>query len=154
MSIYCSIFDFGYDHSTRCKRIRRVRPSEYEQDDSQPCTCGGSPIAYQGSNVLPSDGDKRDGLLGLAAIPSHITRDGRDDKPEGGAWYPWLRVGLSAGRNNTILLTSEQVRELRDALDLWLDHIPPTAPTSRQRSAIARKAGLASGVSRRKASAV
>jgi hypothetical protein len=88
MSIYCSIFDFGFDHLPRCKRMRKTRYG-YEQDNSKPCTCGSSPIEYQHSGVLPSGKDKRSkGVFGIAAIPDHITRNGRDDKPAKGQWYP------------------------------------------------------------------
>ena len=120
MSIYCSIFGFPSEHSPRCKRIRKIRAKVYEQDDSKPCTCGECPIQYQGSHVLPSNRDKRDGDFGIAAIPSHITRNGRDDKPENGKWYPWLRVHLSDGHEDAVILTKKQVEKLRDALIDWL----------------------------------
>lgn len=118
MSVYCSIFGFGYEHSTRCKRVKKIRRKVYQQDDSQPCTCGSCPIQYQGSYVLPSNRDKRDGGFGIAAIPSHITRNGRDT-PEDGKWRPWLRVHLS---NETVILTAKQVEKLRDALNDWMEN--------------------------------
>jgi len=120
VSIYCSIFDFGCDHLPRCKRIRKVRRGVYEQDNSKPCTCGSAPIEYQHSGVLPSDKDKRGGIFGLAAIPDHITRDGRDDRPENGKWYPWLRVSMFEAEDS-VILTRKQVEKLRDALDEWLE---------------------------------
>lgn len=116
MSIYCTTFDLGLEHSLRCKRLRRVG-REYRQDDSKPCTCGSCPIKYQGSHILPSDRDERGGHFDLGAIPSHITRNGRDDAPEG-RWHSWLRLSVN---DETIILTSKQVSGLRDALDLWLD---------------------------------
>lgn len=118
MSIYCSIFDFGFEHSPRCKRIKKIRPKEYEQDDSKPCTCGSCPIEYLGSHIFPTARDNRDGCFGLAAIPSHITRDGKDDRPEG-KWHPWLRVSLR--EKDTAILTRKQVEKLRDALTGWLE---------------------------------
>jgi hypothetical protein len=92
----------------------------YEQDDSKPCTCGSSPIQFQHSGVLPSDNDKRGGIFGIAAIPDHITRDGRDDRPEKGKWHPWLRVSMFEVEDS-IILTRKQVEELRDALSDWLN---------------------------------
>lgn len=130
MSIYCSTFDFGFDHSTRCKRVRKTGKNMYEQDNSKPCTCGSSPIKYQHSAVLPSAKDERGGVFGLAAIPSHITRDGRDDRPENGKWYPWLRVSMFEAEN-TIILTRKQVEKLRDALNLWLEN-SQGGPTERK----------------------
>lgn len=120
MSIYCSIFDFGHEHKPRCKRMRKLRAGVYERDDSIPCTCGDSPIRYQGSHVLPSAKDERGGIFGIAAIPNHITRDGRDDRPENGKWYPWLRVSLDEAPKSAVILTRAQVKELRDSLNHWL----------------------------------
>ena len=96
MSIYCSDLTFDGDEGTK------------------------RPIIYQGSHILPSNKDKRGGEFGVSAIPSHITRDGRDNKPEG-QWHPWLRVHLRADTGNTIVLTSKQVEALRDALNRWLE---------------------------------
>lgn len=121
MSVYCSIFDFGCEHDPRCKRMRKIRKNVYECDDSKPCTCGSSPIRYLGSHILPTNNDRRDGDFGIAAIPSHITRDGRDDKPENGKWYPWLRVHLSNAHQDSLVLTRDQVEKLRNALNNWLE---------------------------------
>lgn len=120
MSIYCSIFDFGYEHPPRCERITKIGKQMYREDDSKPCTCGSCPLVYQGSNRLPSNRDKRGGAFALAAIPSHITRDGRDNRPEGGPWQPWLRVSLHADSNDTVIFTRKQAEKLRDALSEWL----------------------------------
>lgn len=117
MSIFCS--EFGLDeHKTRCARLRKLGPKEYEQDDSKPCTCGVSPILYQGSHVLPSNKDKRGGDLGFASIPPHIPRNGKDNgrKP-----HPWLRFHLDGGFQNSLILTRAQVLKLRDALTEWLE---------------------------------
>lgn len=75
------------------------------------------PIQYQGSQVLPRDRDKRGGSVDLGAIPSHITRDGRDDALEG-RWHPWLRISVN---ESTVVLTRDQVKMLRDSLAEWLE---------------------------------
>lgn len=89
-------------------------------DLRRPCTCGqpGAPIAYQESHILPSADDPRGGYVSVAAIPGHITRDGRDDGPddEYGVW-PWLRI--SVGQEDAVL-DEPLVRGLREALDGWL----------------------------------
>lgn len=123
MSIYCSIFDFGFDHTPRCKRVRKMRHKVYEQDDSKPCTCGSSPIQYLGSHVFPTDKDKRVGVFGLAAIPSHITRNGKDNGPECNGWHPWLRISLDIDKNShgAIVITRKQAEKLRDALSNFID---------------------------------
>jgi len=78
------------------------------------------PYAYQGSHVLPADDDRRDDgeVLQLAEVPSHITRDGRDDRPEDGAPWPWLRLSVYA---EDLVLNRGQVAELHKALGAWLD---------------------------------
>jgi hypothetical protein len=123
MSIYCSIFDFGYEHKPRCARMKKLRPKVYEVDDSKPCTCGSSPVKYQGSHVLPSKRDARDGSLGIAAIPGHIHRYRRkplsdDNMP----YHPWLRVSINVEdpTDQTVLLTRVQVQALKDELEYWL----------------------------------
>jgi hypothetical protein len=78
------------------------------------------PYRYEGSHVLPSVGDLRDTgcPVQVAEVPSHITRDGRDDRPEDGAPWPWLR--LSVGREDTVL-DRGQVAGLYEVLGAWLD---------------------------------
>lgn len=79
------------------------------------------PYRYDGSHVLPhEDGPRVDADLAvsLAQIPSHITRDGRDDQPEDGTPWPWLR--LSVGMEDA-LLHRPQVAELHAALGGWLE---------------------------------
>lgn len=82
------------------------------------------PYRYQQSHILPSqDGprdDPGDGLVQLATIPSYITRDGRDDQPEDGTPWPWLR--LSVNEADTVL-HARQAREVRDALTAWLEQV-------------------------------
>lgn len=79
------------------------------------------PYAYQGSHILPSTNDPRveaDLAVALAQVPSHITRDGRDDRPEDGEPWPWLR--LSVGMEDQVL-DRAQVTELHAALGAWLE---------------------------------
>jgi hypothetical protein len=82
----------------------------------------GPPWIYRGSHILPADDDPRGGAVGLAVIPSHITRDGRDDQPEDGRPWPWLRLSIDVpGDDPTVLLNPDQARHLRDQLDRWLN---------------------------------
>lgn len=125
MSIYCSIFGIGEEHSPRCKRIVKVRGKRLRIDTSQPCNCRAYPIKYDHSGVLPSAKDKRDGCLGLGAIPGHIQRNGKSLSDDFHPWYPWLRVSLQEheyGHMETVVLTRKQVTELRDALTQWLEY--------------------------------
>lgn len=65
-----------------------------------------SPIVYRGSRRLPSPADHRAGCVETAHIPGHVTRDGRDDGPEDGRVWPFLRLAvdgsewLSAARDS------------------------------------------------------
>lgn len=144
MSIYCSIFSIdAEDHEIGCKRLIRLKrgqkaprdkdgiasfviaggADDYAVDESRLCTCGSGPITYQHSGVLPADDNPRGGCFSLGAIPPHITRDGRDDRPENENWYPWLRVSIwgTPKDDPTVILTRKQVEKLRDALDDWLE---------------------------------
>jgi hypothetical protein len=125
MSVYCSTFGLGDEHTSECERMTKLSKGAYSVDDSKPCTCGSCPIQYLGSHILPTDNDRRGGYLSLGAIPLHITRDGRDDGPEDG-WWPWLRLSVSAkecgGDLDTVLLTRRQVEGFRDALNEWLEN--------------------------------
>ena len=87
----------------------------------EPC---GPPWIYQGSHVLPAEDDPRGGEIGLALIPSHITRDGRDDSPEDGAPWPWLRLsldGLPPEADHAVVLNREQAGHLIDQLTAWYE---------------------------------
>lgn len=119
MSIYSSIFGFGDEHSPRCKQMRKVGPGVYQLDESKPCTCSSAPIKYQHSGVLPANSHERGGVFMLAAIPNHITGDGKDNRPENGRWRPWLRVSMFDAEDS-IILTRKQVEKLRDTLNQWL----------------------------------
>jgi hypothetical protein len=81
----------------------------------------GSPYVYQGSHVLPATNDPRGGWVEIAAIPNHITRDGRDDGAEGK--HDWLRVtvGETLDQQGRVLLDRAQVEALRNTLTEWLD---------------------------------
>lgn len=91
----------------------------------------GAPWVYQGSHILPTDDDPRGGEVSLALIPSHITRDGRDDQPADGTPWPWLRLNLDVpGDDPTVLLNPAQARHLADHLNRWADRaVGPLVPT-------------------------
>ncbi|MCX4911860.1 hypothetical protein [Streptomyces sp. NBC_00878] len=76
------------------------------------------PCAYRGSHILPSEDDPKGGVVQLAEVPSHITRDGRDDQPEDGTPWPWLR--LSVNQDDAVLSRS-QVRQVYESLGAWLE---------------------------------
>lgn len=80
------------------------------------------PYGYQGSHVLPSEDDPRDGgwALQLAGVPSHITRDGRDDQPEDGKPWPWMRLSL---HDEDAVLHARQVREIWEVMGAWLEQV-------------------------------
>lgn len=105
MSIYASLYGIG------------------GEEDAGP----GEPWIYQGSHILPDEDDPRGGNVGLALIPSHITRDGRDDQPEDGTPWPWLRLSIYAGDDPAVLLNPAQARYLAQQLSDWADSAqPPT----------------------------
>lgn len=85
----------------------------------EPC---GEPWLYRGSHILPAEDDPRGGEIGLALIPSHITRDGRDDQPEEGRPHPWLRVSPDDEADGAVLINPEQARYLAKQLTEWADH--------------------------------
>lgn len=92
-------------------------------DQDAPC---GEPWLYRGSHVLPTETDPRGGTIDLASIPSHITRDGRDDRPEDGAPWPWLRLSVHAADDDpTVVINPAQARELARQLTDWADDAEP-----------------------------
>lgn len=138
MSIYATwlVLD-GSDHDVEnCAAY--VEAIEGVWDFSgKPCTCAAwkrQPIVYEGSHILPSDGDRRGGGIEVGGIPDHITREGRDDAPEG-SLKDWLRIGIWADASTeqykgkpyvaagdaTVVLPRSLVEELRDTLTAWLD---------------------------------
>lgn len=89
----------------------------------------GAPWTYQGSHIPPRDDHPRDGSVGLAAIPSHITADGRDDQPADGPPWPWLRLSVQvAGDDPTVLLDVAQARFLASQLAVWADRVEGKQP--------------------------
>lgn len=80
------------------------------------------PYVYQGSHVLPSEDDPRDEgwSVQLAEVPSHITRDGRDDRPEDGKPWPWLRLSM---HSEDAVLHARQVRAVYESLGAWLEQV-------------------------------
>lgn len=91
-------------------------------DGDEPC---GPPWIYQGSHILPDEDDPRGGNVGLALIPSHITRDGRDDAPEEGQPWPWLRLSVDRGDDPAVILSPAQARHLAGQLIAWADEADP-----------------------------
>ncbi|MFY1686383.1 hypothetical protein [Plantactinospora sp. WMMB782] len=84
--------------------------------DEQP-----APIVYQGSHVLPADGDARDGVLLLCQIPGHISLNGRDSPDDERTVWPWLRLSLHGpGGDATVVLDREQVERIHAYLGEWL----------------------------------
>ncbi|THA29223.1 hypothetical protein E6R18_25290 [Streptomyces sp. A1277] len=95
-------------------------------DTDTPC---GPPRAYQGSHILPAEDDPRTGSISLASIPSHITRDGRDDQPDDGTPWPWLRVAIDADAGDpAVVIDPAQARHLAGQLYAWANLADPTTP--------------------------
>lgn len=85
--------------------------------------------AYAGSHILPSDTDPTTAEIGLALIPSHITRDGHDDQPEDSTPWPWLRVSIcSEARTTDAVIDPNQARDLAQQLTEWADHATKETP--------------------------
>lgn len=118
MSVYGTIWSADEDHPEDCGIW--IRHEYHLEMGDSPCTCRlrNAPIVYRGSHVLPADGDERGGHVSVASIPGFITRDGRDDQPDGAAPYPWLL--MSVGQEGAVL-DEGQVRGMRDALSGWLE---------------------------------
>ena len=76
------------------------------------------PYRYWGSHVLPTESDERDGVMQLAEIPSHITRDGRDDQPEDGRPWPWMRLSVDGVDK---VLDRGQVLKAWESMGAWLE---------------------------------
>lgn len=145
MSIYATLWstypdDHGFDDGgVRCAKWKQVAKGSpqweharlitfvgkrYRLDSKTPCSCGAGTLPYYGSHVLPSDEDKADGGLEVAAIPGYIERVGREDeKPlDDDTPWPYLRLCVDFGENNAaIVLTEKHVTELYDALTYWLE---------------------------------
>lgn len=135
MSIYATVVNVDSDdHADRCARWVPCTEQEalnagrgafgdrewWRYDAEKPCTCAAGPIQYQGSHILPSDDDPRDGSVSLCMIPGFIERDGRaladagaDDRP----CWPWLRLSMNTEQ---VVLTRAHVQEIHDYLGQWL----------------------------------
>ena len=111
MSIYYSYWDLGSEHGPKCKRVRKMRGG-FTQDDNKPCTCGSCPIEFMGSHILPTENDRRNGILGISAIPDHITNPKADNFP----WKPYLRVHIN---DATVVITRVQAAKFIEALTHW-----------------------------------
>jgi hypothetical protein len=86
----------------------------------------GKPWIYRGSHLTPAEDDPRNGVIGLALIPSHITADARDDSPADGPPWPWLRLRLTVdGDDPTVLINPAQARFLAEQLATWADRADP-----------------------------
>jgi len=85
VSIYASLASpDDSEHTDDCAQWEKH--GDLWEISDRPCDCGqpDAPLVYQGSHILPDEKhDKRGGFVDLALIPSHITRDGRDDRAEG-----------------------------------------------------------------------
>lgn len=95
-------------------------------DSEEEC---GPPWKYQGSHVLPAEDDPRGGNISLALIPSHISRDGRDDQPEDGTPWPWLRVSVDPDDRtcgSTVVIDPAQARHLAGLLTEWANNTQET----------------------------
>ncbi|MBD9700684.1 hypothetical protein IHE56_00970 [Streptomyces sp. ID01-12c] len=92
----------------------------------------GHPWQYDGSHILPAEEGPRGGEISLALIPSHITRDGRDDQPEDGAPWPWLRFSAEGRDANEgyvdLIINPAQARHLAEQLATWADRAEGKQP--------------------------
>ena len=119
MSIWATILVLDDDHTDTCTAWQQPDLTLRLYHPTGPCGCGrpNQPYRYRGSHILPAPDDPRGGSVQLAEVPSHITRDGRDDVPADDTPWPWLR--LSTTDPDTIL-NPPQARQLADALTGWL----------------------------------
>lgn len=88
---------------------------------------------YRGSHVVPSETDGATAEIGLALIPSHVTRNGRDDNPEDERPWPWLRIDIYGGNRGrqeaavaAAVINPTQARDLARQLTEWADSAEPT----------------------------
>ena len=102
MSVYQTIFDLGLPGSDE------------------------KPFVYHGSHIVPNRRNReRGGSIGLGGIRVFVTRNGDDSKLDSHDWLPYLRVSVG---NQTVMLEKEQVAELRDRLNGWLENTQRSRP--------------------------
>lgn len=137
MSIYATWLSLDEHHEEGCAVWVETSPSCFEFGE-EPCDCGlpNAPLVYQGSHVLPDEKDRRGGSLDVAAIPSFIKRDGRD-QGENQLW-DWLRISVGSedsdtmhegapyiqGGYATVVLNRPLVEALHETLGIWLEREP------------------------------
>lgn len=99
---------------------------------------------YVASHILPSEHDHATASIGLAFIPSHITRDGRDDQPEDGMPWPWARLDVAYPETDALeatyvaaVINPTQARDLARQLTEWADSAE--TPLDRLRATLATK---------------
>jgi hypothetical protein len=114
MSVWATILVLDDEHTQTCTIWRDLTPTLRVHVPNQPCNCGQPtlPYLYRGSHIVPAATDPRGGDVQLALVPSHITRDARDDGP-----WPWLRLSTS---NPDTILNVPQAASLSAALTDWL----------------------------------
>lgn len=135
MSIYATVIAFDALHEPGCpgENQRRTRKGVLLSGE---CRCGkDAPLVYQGSHILPSDDDPRDGTLLLCQIPGFISRGDRvlcgdDDKcgKPGNVCcdvvWPWLRLTAATSQADVALvLDRSQVAVIHEYLGEWLRHV-------------------------------
>ena len=124
MSIYASLeAPSELHHDPDCEVWEQLgdgtRTLQLAPRPARPCSCTRAmvPLVYEGSHVLPSEGDPRGGWVELSSIPGYIRRDGREAPPEDRQPYPFLRVGVNEA---TVVLTRDQVALVHKTLAAWL----------------------------------
>lgn len=130
MSVYCTWLDFEHPDQVAAELAADGITYDVIGDDSEQREVG-SPYVYQGSHVVPRDGDPRGGWLEFGSIPNHCHPDadrGSDDMTHR---VEFVRLGIREDKstyrhddNNdsaTVVLDRRQVTKLRDVLTTWLD---------------------------------
>jgi hypothetical protein len=91
----------------------------------------GQPWVYQGSHILPDEDHPRAGAIGLALIPSQITRGRSDTDPDDGPPHPWLRLSIDITtwtEDPALILNPTQARHLAAQLNAWADQAEGRTP--------------------------
>jgi hypothetical protein len=141
VSIYATAVDFdASQHDPECAKWIEVTGTgeadrwtmlagdrKYRLDSDRACSCRCGPIHYQGSHVLPSDDDPRQGFLSACLIPGFIERTGRppvNSDDEDYPAHPWLRIFAGDDGDDpglaTVILDRVQVAELHSFFGDWL----------------------------------